>query len=118
MKRITLIVLISLLPALLFAAGSSESSSSKDVTTVTIWHSAQGQNTTVFEQIAENFNSSVGKEKGIEIEAIYQGKANDVLTKVNAASGTGELPDIAMMDATAATDMNHSSYLVNLHRKA
>ena len=116
MKRITLLVLISLLPAILFAAGSSESQSSNGVTTVTIWHSAQGQNATVFEQIAENFNSTVGKEKGIEIEAIYQGKANDVLTKVNAASGTSELPDIAMMDATAATDMNHSSYLVTMDK--
>ena len=116
MKRITLLVLISLLPAILFAAGSSESQSSKGVTTVTIWHSAQGQNATVFEQIAENFNSTVGKEKGIEVEAIYQGKANDVLTKVNAASGTSELPDIAMMDATAATDMNHSSYLVTMDK--
>ena len=116
MKRITLLVLISLLPAILFAAGSSESQSSNGVTTVTIWHSAQGQNATVFEQIAENFNSTVGREKGIEIEAIYQGKANDVLTKVNAASGTSELPDIAMMDATAATDMNHSSYLVTMDK--
>ena len=116
MKRITLLVLISLLPAILFAAGSSESPSSKGMTTVTIWHSAQGQNATVFEQIAENFNSTIGKEKGIEIEAIYQGKANDVLTKVNAASGTSELPDIAMMDATAATDMNHSSYLVTMDK--
>ena len=116
MKRITLLVLISLLPAILFAAGSSESRSTKGMTTVTIWHSAQGQNATVFEQIAENFNSTVGKEKGIEIEAIYQGKANDVLTKVNAASGTSELPDIAMMDATAATDMNHSSYLVTMDK--
>ena len=116
MKRITLLVLISLLPAILFAAGSSESPSSKGMTTVTIWHSAQGQNATVFEQIAENFNSTVGKEKGIEVEAIYQGKANDVLTKVNAASGTSELPDIAMMDATAATDMNHSSYLVTMDK--
>lgn len=113
MKRITLLVLISLLPALLFAAASSES---KGVTTVTVWHSAQGQNAVVFEQIAENFNSTIGKDKGIEIEAIYQGKANDVLTKVNAASGTGELPDIAMMDATAATDMNHSSYLVTMDK--
>lgn len=116
MKRITLLVLISLLPAILFAAGSSESPSSKGMTTVTIWHSAQGQNATVFEQIAENFNSTLGREKGIEIEAIYQGKANDVLTKVNAASGTSELPDIAMMDATAATDMNHSSYLVTMDK--
>ena len=110
MKRITLLVLILLLPVLVFAAASKE----KAVTTVTIWHSAQGQNATVFEEIAEAFNSTVGKEKGIEVEAIYQGKANDVLTKVNAASGTTELPDIAMMDATAATDMNHSSHLVTM----
>ena len=110
MKKITLLVLILVLPALVFASATKE----KAVNTVTIWHSAQGQNATVFEQITEEFNSTIGKDSGIQIEAIYQGKANDVLTKVNAASGTTELPDIAMMDATAATDMNHSSHLVTM----
>ena len=53
-------------------------------------------------------------EKGIEIEAIYQGAANDVLTKVKAAAAANvsSLPDIAQLDATAALDMMNSDYLV------
>ena len=114
MRKLTLIFIIAMAVAViiamavaapLFAAGGKEKA---ETAKVTIWHSAQGANATVFEEIAQTFNDTIGKEKGIEIEAIYQGKANDVLTSVNAASGTGNLPDIAMMDATAATDMNHS----------
>lgn len=112
-KRFLAIALVLMVAFSAFAAGSNES---KDKTVVTIWHSAQGSNTEVFEQIAETFNSTIGQQKGIEIEPIYQGKANDVLTKVNAATGTDSLPDIAMMDATAATDMNSSPYLVTVNK--
>lgn len=115
MRKLTLIFIIIAMAvaAPLFAAGGKENA---ETAKVTIWHSAQGSNATVFEEIAQTFNDTIGKEKGIEIEAIYQGKANDVLTSVNAASGTGNLPDIAMMDATAATDMNHSQYLVTVDK--
>lgn len=111
-KTIVLILSVLALVTPLFAQASAET---KETTTVTIWHSAQGSASTVFEEIAETFNGTIGKDKGIQIEAVYQGKANDVLTKVNAATGTSTLPDIAMMDATAATDMNHSSYLVTVN---
>lgn len=115
MRKLTLIFIIIAMAvaAPLFAAGGKENA---ETAKVTIWHSAQGSNATVFEEIAQTFNDTIGKDKGIEIEAIYQGKANDVLTSVNAASGTGNLPDIAMMDATAATDMNHSQYLVTVDK--
>lgn len=114
MRKLTLIFIIAMaVAAPLLAAGGKENA---ETAKVTIWHSAQGSNATVFEEIAQTFNDTIGKEKGIEIEAIYQGKANDVLTSVNAASGTGNLPDIAMMDATAATDMNHSQYLVTVDK--
>ncbi|MBR4427698.1 MAG: extracellular solute-binding protein [Spirochaetales bacterium] len=112
-KRFLAIALVLMVAFSAFAAGSNES---KDKTVVTIWHSAQGSNTEVFEKLAETFNSTIGQQKGIEIEPIYQGKANDVLTKVNAATGTDSLPDIAMMDATAATDMNKSPYLVTVDK--
>ena len=94
-----------------FAGGVEESSG---IRTVTIWHCAQGANAGVFSVLTESFNSTVGKEEGIVINSIYQGKAGDVLTSVNAAAGTGNLPDIAMMDATAATDMDHSDYIVTV----
>ena len=112
-KRFLAIALVLMVAFSAFAAGSNES---KDKTVVTIWHSAQGSNTEVFEKLAETFNSTIGQQKDIEIEPIYQGKANDVLTKVNATTGTDSLPDIARMDATAATDMNKSPYLVTVDK--
>ncbi len=111
MKKLSAVLVFILLSSLLFAGGSSEKS---DVTTVTIWHSSQGTALSAFEEIVEGFNEGTGKEKGIRIDAVYQGKANDVLTKVNAALGTASLPDIAMMDATAALDMDHTGAVVTL----
>lgn len=108
---IMLVLAIVLAVSPLAARGSRENT---DTRKVTIWHCAQGANAGVFSVLIESFNSTVGKEKGIVVDAIYQGKAGDVLTSVNAASGTGNLPDIAMMDATAATDMNRSEYIVTV----
>ncbi|MBQ4500936.1 MAG: ABC transporter substrate-binding protein, partial [Spirochaetales bacterium] len=74
MRKLTLIFIIIAMAvaAPLFAAGGKENA---ETAKVTIWHSAQGANATVFEEIAQTFNDTIGKEKGIEIEAIYQGKA-------------------------------------------
>ncbi len=110
MKKLTTIIALLSSVSFLFAGGAKES----DTTRVTIWHSSQGTALAAFEEIVEEFNETVGKEKKIEIDAVYQGKANDVLTKVNASLGTGTLPDIAMMDATAALDMNHTEEIVTL----
>lgn len=111
-KAVIILVLALIVAASTLSAGGVEESS--NIRTVTIWHCAQGANAGVFSVLTESFNSTVGKEKGIVINSIYQGKAGDVLTSVNAAAGTGNLPDIAMMDATAATDMDHSDYIVTV----
>lgn len=115
-KALTLTIVALICAAALFASPSAEKAASGTKQTVTVWHSAQGSNKDVFEDIARTFNETVGKEKGIIIDAVYQGKANDVLTKVKAALGTDTLADIAMMDATAATDMNGSDELVTIDR--
>ena len=111
-KAIIILVMALVLTASPLAAGGSREN--KGAETVTIWHCAQGANADVFNTLVDTFNSTIGKEKGIVIDSIYQGKAADVLTGVNAASAAGNLPDIAMMDATAATDMNHSDYIVTV----
>ena len=113
-KAVIILVLALIMTVSTLSAGGTKED--KDIQTVTIWHCAQGANTGVFSVLTESFNSTVGKEKGIVIESIYQGKAGDVLTSVNAAAGTGNLPDIAMMDATAATDMDHSDYIVTIDK--
>ena len=111
-KAVVILVLALVMTASAVFAGGVEESSG--IRTVTIWHCAQGANAGVFSVLTESFNSTVGKEEGIVINSIYQGKAGDVLTSVNAAAGTGNLPDIAMMDATAATDMDPSDYIVTV----
>ena len=110
MRRFTALLALVLCASLLAAGGSAE----KDEGTVVIWHSNSGAIGTAFDDIVERFNSTIGEEKGITIEAIYQGAANDVLTKVKAAAAadTSTLPDIAQLDATAALDMKNSDYLV------
>ena len=113
-KAVIILVLALIMTVSTLSAGGTKED--KDIQTVTIWHCAQGANTGVFSVLTESFNSTVGKEKGIVIESIYQGKAVDVLTSVNAAAGTGNLPDIAMMDATAATDMDHSDYIITIDK--
>ena len=110
MRRFTALLALVLCASLLAAGGSTE----QDEGTVIIWHSNSGAIGTAFDDIVERFNSTIGEEKGITIEAIYQGAANDVLTKVKAAAAadTATLPDIAQLDATAALDMKNSDYLV------
>ena len=112
MKR-TLTILVSLLLALTLSAGGGKESETR---TVTIWHSNTGAAGAAFEEVVDNFNEGIGKDLGVEIEAIYQGAANDVLTKVKAAASAdrSSLPDLAELDATACLDMRNSDYLVTV----
>lgn len=110
MRRMILIISSLLIGAVLFAGGASESGN----ITVEIWHSNAGIAGNAFEEIVDDFNSTIGEEKGIVIEPIYQGAANDVLTKVKAAATAdrSSLPDIAQLDATACLDMKNADYLI------
>ena len=110
MRRMILIISSLLIGAMLFAGGASENGK----TTVEIWHSNAGIAGNAFEEIVDDFNSTIGEEKGIVIEPIYQGAANDVLTKVKAAATAdrSSLPDIAQLDATACLDMKNADYLI------
>ena len=112
MKRTIAALLIAAAALPLVAMGGSESS----VETVTVWHSNSGKAGAAFDQIVEDFNATIGKEKGIEIEPVYQGLDNDVLTKVKAAASAdlSSLPDIAQMDATSCLDMMNADYLITI----
>ncbi len=90
-----------------YAGGGKEETGARQVI---VWHSNSGVLQQAFEHLVDEFNR---QNSDIRITAVYQGKANDVLSKVKAASmsGTG-LPDIAQLDATAGLDMIYSDYLV------
>ena len=109
MKKLIILMLLALSLAPLAAMGSGESGKE----TVTIWHCNSGRAGTAFEEVVDHFNETIGEENGIVIDAVYQGLANDVLTKVKAAASAdlSSLPDIAQLDATACLDMMNADYL-------
>ena len=65
---------------------------------LTVWHYYNGAQQASFDSLVSEFNESVGKEKGIYVEAYSQGSVSD-LEKAVTASAAGEvgsdpLPDI------------------------
>lgn len=105
MRKVLAIMLLAVAPFLLFAGGSSE----QNVKTITWWHSNSGILGEAADALVEEFNSTTGAENGIRVEAIYQGSANDTLTKVRAvwqAGDTSQLPDLVQLDSTGVVDMS------------
>ncbi len=105
MRKVLAITLLAAAPFLLFAGGSSE----QNVKTITWWHSNSGILGEAADALVEEFNSTTGAENGIRVEAIYQGSANDTLTKVRAvwqAGDTNQLPDLVQLDSTGVVDMS------------
>ncbi len=105
MKKSLTTAVMLLMSFAVFAGGAKE----QEVTTITWWHSNAGVHNEATDALVENFNNTIGKENGILVEAIYQGKANDVLTKVNAVAQGGDktaYPDIVQLDATGVINMS------------
>ena len=111
-----LLALVATLAACpLFAQGQKEPAQSAK--TITWWHSNSGLLQTAAETMVQEFNETVGKEKGIIVEAVYQGKSNDVLTKTKALlqeDSHGSLPDLVQLDASGVLDVRDSQYLLDM----
>jgi sn-glycerol 3-phosphate transport system substrate-binding protein len=87
------------------------------VKTITWWHSNSGLLQEATNTMVAQFNETVGKEKGIVVQAIYQGKSNDVLTKAKALlqeESKNNLPDLVQLDASAVLDIRDSEFLISM----
>lgn len=114
MKRIAVIVTLLSLAMTLAASGAAEDDGK---ITITWWHSNSGVIGEAADALVEKFNRTIGEEDGIYVEAIYQGSANDTLTKVRTVAQAGDpsmLPDLVQLDSTGVVDMagNESLYYV------
>ncbi|NCC65437.1 MAG: extracellular solute-binding protein, partial [Spirochaetia bacterium] len=115
MKRLfsVMIILISLTTAV-FAAGQRDIKPDP-IRTVTWWHPNSGLAGQATQAMVQAFNSTVGAEKNIRVEAVYQGKANDVLTKAKAilqSDSRRDLPDLAQLDGAAVLDIRDVEALI------
>lgn len=73
------------------------------ITHITFWHSMSDQAGVLMEQYIEAFNATIGKEKGIEVELVFQGSYADATAKMNSMLNTHQtdaLPDVMQLDAT------------------
>ena len=119
MKRFITIVVIALLALpMLFAQAQEESA---PYTTITWWHPNSGLVGTASEELIKTFNRTVGEDLKIRVEGVYQGKANDVLTKLKPilqSKDQRDLPDLAQLDGSAVLDIRDSAQLITINELA
>ncbi len=103
----------------LFALGRGEDKDRDNE--VIFWHYSSGLQGEAMNYLVDQFNGTIGKEKGIVVRPIYQGKASDVSTKLRAtlqANRQGELPDVVQLDSTGIVDVRNSPLLVTIDQMA
>lgn len=86
-------------------AGSGEAAKADNAgpVQVTFWHAMGGTSEGVVKEVVQNFNDTIGKEKGIAVTPVFQGSYADLLKKVKAAvqaKDTKNLPDIVQVPAS------------------
>lgn len=65
---------------------------------VEYWHTMTGANETAINAVVQKFNDTVGKEKGIAVDCIFQGDdINEKLKTLYQAKDTANFPDCAMI---------------------
>ena len=65
---------------------------------VEYWHTMTGANETAINAVVQKFNETVGKDKGITVECIFQGDdINEKLKTLYQAKDTANFPDCAMI---------------------
>ena len=110
-----LVALALSLVMLISAASTALAYSPEDPITIPFWHTrGSGANYEVLKASVDAFNETVGKEKGIIVEEIYQGNYNTNVTKIQLGSQSGDIPVIAvtssahtamLLDANLTADM-------------
>ncbi len=59
------------------------------------WHAMSGDLDATVNELVDDFNSTIGAEKGITVKAVYQGSYEDLKSKTTAAIKAGKAPAIA-----------------------
>ncbi len=87
----------------------------KNPVTVTVWNYYNGDQLAAFEQLVEDFNKTVGTEKGIVVVNVSQGNidtlADSLLASVDGKAGAQEKPMLAAVYAETAYILNQKNAL-------
>lgn len=109
MRRVLSAVLSALLMLSCSGCGRTDGQSVQNTpVTVEIWHYYNGEQQSMFDTLLDEFNKTVGKEKGIIVNGSAQGSVADLerkmLANIHGEVGAGDIPNIfAAYSATAYT---------------
>lgn len=85
---------------------------------LTVWHYYNGSQQAAFDSLVEEFNNTVGREKGIYVQGYSQGSVSDLETAVRNSIdkkvGADEMPDIFSSYADTAYEVEQAGALANL----
>lgn len=122
MKKVRL-VLISLLMFFAVTGCSNEDKNlldKDDPTTIQVWHYYNGAQQEEFNRLVDEFNKTVGKEKGIIVEGSGQGTISDlernVLDSINGKAGAADIPNIFAAYGDTAYQVDKLGYAVDLNK--
>ncbi len=80
---------------------------------VEYWHTMTGANEAAINAVVQKFNDTVGKEKGIAVDCIFQGDdINEKLKTLYQAKDTANFPDCAMITNTGIPSIKDYEQLV------
>lgn len=121
-KRIIALIVVIAATFSLFACGDDKTSAldPKNPVTATIWNYYNGDQLIAFEHLVEEFNSTVGIEKGIVVVAVSQGDidtvANSLIDAVAGKAGAQSIPTLASVYAETAYILDESNALASLDK--
>ena len=121
MKKATRILALALCAAIfsgILAGCGTQVVTPKDPVAVTVWHYYNGAQQEDFDTLVEEFNRSVGAEKGIVVSAKSYGTVyeltENVTDAVNGKVGAEDAPDVFAAYADTAYEIHKKGLAVNL----
>ena len=85
---------------------------------ITVWHYYNGAQQVAFDELVNEFNETVGKEKGIFVKGYSQGNVNEledtVMASLNEEVGAQEMPNIFSAYADAAYTVDSRGKLADI----
>lgn len=117
-KKKAILCVVCVLGLVLSACGSKSPLDPKNPTKITVWTYYNGDQLSAFDSMVEEFNESVGAQKGIIVKSVSQGSVNDLETNVLAAVqgevGADEVPNIFMAYADTAYAVDKLGQVMDL----
>ncbi|MEG1895322.1 MAG: extracellular solute-binding protein, partial [Oscillospiraceae bacterium] len=119
-KKIIAVLLSFTIVFSLTGCSKGEVLDSKNPVTITVWHYYNGSQQQAFDNMVEEFNQTLGKEKGIIVASYSQGDVNGLAEKVTASVskdvGAGDMPDIFSAYADTAYDFDNRDIVVDISK--